>query len=334
MTSTPKPHRGKTEAPRISVVIPTFNRWPMVADAVASALRQSLPPYEVIVVDDGSTDATTPRLQRAFPDIKVTTQANRERGAARNRGLAEAAGSHVVFLDADDLLSPGHFERFSFRWRSQRSPDLPFCSRALLWDPVDNRATPIGPRASHFRDPPAAALWGMVFPLPSLIVPTEAARSIGGFPEDRLAAGSEDWVFLVRLTRQVAVKAVDWVGCIIRQHSGRSMNDVESRVRSSLAAKYILIDEARRIGLSEDELRQTSANAHRTCAALLYGSGNIHDARSHLAMMRAYLTSAELRRMFRLTALTSLPTPVSRLLRRALSNFASVPFTMPNIASS
>lgn len=85
-----------------SVVIPAYNAGRRLVSAVDSALRQSLPPLEVIVVDDGSTD-DTPEIARALPPaVRTIRQENAGVAAARNRGAAEARGELVAFLDADD----------------------------------------------------------------------------------------------------------------------------------------------------------------------------------------------------------------------------------------
>jgi glycosyltransferase involved in cell wall biosynthesis len=92
---------------RISVVIPLYNKGDYVERAVASVLRSEYPPHEVIVVDDGSTDAGAERVA-AIGDarVRLIRQPNRGVSAARNRGIAEASGDHIAFLDADDYWNP------------------------------------------------------------------------------------------------------------------------------------------------------------------------------------------------------------------------------------
>jgi len=90
----------------VSVVIPTYNRASMVGDAIESALAQTHPIREVIVVDDGSTDDTE-RVVRAFgAPVRYLRQENRGVGAARNAAMASARGGALAFLDSDDLWYP------------------------------------------------------------------------------------------------------------------------------------------------------------------------------------------------------------------------------------
>ena len=90
--------------PLVSVVVPVYNRAAYVGEAIESALAQTLPVHELIVVDDGSSDASVEVVERyARPELRVLHQAHAGIGAARNRGLAAATGELIAFLDSDDL---------------------------------------------------------------------------------------------------------------------------------------------------------------------------------------------------------------------------------------
>jgi len=93
------------DAPCVSVVIICYNHGAFLSDAIESVLSQTMPDFEVVLVDDGSTD-DTPRVAATFPDVRYFRQANRGMGAARNTGFARSRGRYVVFLDADDRLLP------------------------------------------------------------------------------------------------------------------------------------------------------------------------------------------------------------------------------------
>ncbi len=91
----------------VSLIIPTFNRNNLVKEAVQSALAQDYPNIEIIVVDDGSTDGTSEDLLKMFGgSIRVIYQKNAGESHARNRGIIEAKGELLCFLDSDDLLTP------------------------------------------------------------------------------------------------------------------------------------------------------------------------------------------------------------------------------------
>ncbi len=97
-----------TSEPLVSVIMPTYNRAEFIAQAVESVLAQDYPNWELIIIDDGSTDATDAAIAKYIgPNIRCLQQDRRGPGAARNRGLAEARGSLIAFLDSDDYYLPG-----------------------------------------------------------------------------------------------------------------------------------------------------------------------------------------------------------------------------------
>ncbi len=98
-------------ADTISAVIPAYNAEAFLGRAIESALAQTRPPEDIVVVDDGSTDATAKVAERFGEPVRCIRQENAGPSAARNRGIREARGTHVAFLDADDEWLPGHLER-------------------------------------------------------------------------------------------------------------------------------------------------------------------------------------------------------------------------------
>ena len=97
---------GNTAKPTISVIIPTYNCDRYLAQAIDSVLNQKDCEYEVIVIDDGSTDQTENIVNQYNHSIRYIRQKNQGVAAARNRGIAEAEGELIAFLDADDYFLP------------------------------------------------------------------------------------------------------------------------------------------------------------------------------------------------------------------------------------
>jgi len=97
----------------ISVVIPCYNAAPFIGDCLKSVAEQTKQPHEVIVIDDGSTDASCQIINKAPIQVRLLHTGRRGGAGARNAGIKVATGDWIAFLDADDLWFPDHLERAS-----------------------------------------------------------------------------------------------------------------------------------------------------------------------------------------------------------------------------
>ena len=117
--------------PQVSVIIPTYNRAWVIEEAIDSVLAQDYTEFELIVVDDGSTDHTSDVLDSYRNVIKVFPQKNKGVSAARNRGIAEASGKFIAFLDSDDLWLPQKLTvQIEF---FDQTPDALICQTEEIW---------------------------------------------------------------------------------------------------------------------------------------------------------------------------------------------------------
>ena len=94
------------ETPIISIIVPVYNVREYLNDCLDSLMRQNYPKIEIILVDDGSTDGSAKKDSR----IKVIHQQNQGLSAARNRGIKEASGNYITFVDSDDAVSPDYVQ--------------------------------------------------------------------------------------------------------------------------------------------------------------------------------------------------------------------------------
>jgi glycosyltransferase involved in cell wall biosynthesis len=109
---------------QFSVVIPTYNREHLLARTLDSVWRQRFADYEVLVVDDGSTDGTQAYLQGLGNKVRVINQANSGPGAARNIGVRQARGDYVALLDSDDLWFPWTLDIFARAIQKHQCPKI------------------------------------------------------------------------------------------------------------------------------------------------------------------------------------------------------------------
>lgn len=187
--------------PDISAVLSTHNRLALLPRAIASVLSQADVDFELIVVDDASSDGTAPHLATlSDPRVRViTAQTNLGPSGARNRGLEAARAPVVAFLDSDDAYRP---RRLAASLAALRDPDVvAVLSSALKHD----RGVPREARIPDLTLRSAAFEWALICDLipveaTSLTVRREAALAVGGFSLAlRLA---EDREFLIRLARR------------------------------------------------------------------------------------------------------------------------------------
>lgn len=175
---------GPRDAMLFSIVIPTYNRRAFLEEALASALTQTLTDYEIVVVDDGSSDGTCAWLATQSERIRVISRPNGGPGAARNAGAAAAKGRYLVFLDSDDLFFPWTLAVYQQLLARHGNPaftvgkPLPFVDGHACCDVV-----PARPSAIVFDDYLASAREWKWCGASASVVDREVFSSIGGFDE-------------------------------------------------------------------------------------------------------------------------------------------------------
>jgi glycosyltransferase involved in cell wall biosynthesis len=211
-------------APRVSVIIATYNRSQLLGEALESLRAQTFTGFEAIVVDDGSTDGTRDVVESFDDRFRYVQQPNCGRSRARNRGLELARGRYVAFLDDDDLLRPNKLEIQVASLDGDPDVDWVYSSARN----VDAEGRP-----SHYPDYPAVES-GWIYPrcvlyvpltviLPTVLVRREILDVVGGFDErmDRF----EDTDMWRRIAKRYAVKAISDTLVDVRAHEGNRMED-------------------------------------------------------------------------------------------------------------
>jgi glycosyltransferase involved in cell wall biosynthesis len=231
-----------SKTPFFSVIIPTYNRADFLADTIDSVLNQSEKDFEVIIIDDGSTDHTKSLVQ-SFNDERISYffQENKERGAARNLGVQKASGDYVYFLDSDDLLFKNHLAEA--RRKLLQSPcDFyfqPYCLKDIHTGKTRNVTVP--------KSSPGIALakTGNFMSCHGVFLARQFALE-HPFNENRELAGSEDYELWLRMAARTQVVCGTKVTSALVDHSARSVfnfNPEKLIKRKTLFLKYIENDE-------------------------------------------------------------------------------------------
>ena len=175
------------EGPPVTAVMPAYHAAAFVGEAVASLLRQTVPPHEVIVVDDGSTDDTAAVAEAA--GARVIRQANGGPAAARNTGIRAATTEWIALLDADDLARPTRLAT------QQRHLDDPAIAVVFAGHYMEGKVQPTPPARIDFD-----VLWRRNWiPTSTVMLRRAAWEAVGGFDESRDLIGVEDYNFWLRL---------------------------------------------------------------------------------------------------------------------------------------
>jgi len=228
--------------PLFTIVIPTYNRALLIDKTINSILTQSYSNYEIIVVDDGSTDNTKDVISKYitanFTYVKIQ---NSERAAARNYGTKIAKGSYINWFDSDDIMFPNHLAEAEKMIRKYNNPEifaLSFQIQRVDGIIVKNTILPTPVTNSQlFKGNNLACNPVFVRNDVALLFP---------FNEDRNLSGSEDYDLWMRLSVRFPVYCSKIITSAVTEHDNRSMNltSAENMLgRYKLIIKYLQEDE-------------------------------------------------------------------------------------------
>ncbi len=188
-----------------SIIIPTYNRCDFVCEAIDSVRKQTFEDFELIVVDDGSTDGTESAVRDIDdPRLRYMRQPNRGVSAARNVGVANSCGPLIAFLDSDDLWLP---EKLAVQLRfMEQNPEVSICQTEELWHRKGRR---VNPKVKHQK----RSGWIFADCLPLCIVSPSAVMmrrdafdALGGFDEG--LAACEDYDLWLRASLRYEIRTL------------------------------------------------------------------------------------------------------------------------------
>jgi glycosyltransferase involved in cell wall biosynthesis len=218
-----------TDKPTVSVVIPCYNAAPFLRETLDSAINQTYPPLEILVIDDGSTDDSAAIAESYGSPVRVIRQPNQGESVARNRGIDEARGDWIAFQDADDLWNPKKTEK-QIKEIESTSGEFVCCYSDLYLFYPDGR-TESFPRQRLDEDPQFCVKmlvdW-CASPITAL-VRTDIARRVR-FPE--FTRTSEDMLFFLALRFQGRFLKLDEALSGYRRHKSQQTQIPEHHIRA------------------------------------------------------------------------------------------------------
>ncbi|MFP6892568.1 MAG: glycosyltransferase [Opitutales bacterium] len=206
--------RKELLTPKVSVVIPTYDRMETLPRALDSVISQTFSDWELIVVDDGSTDGTDEMILRDYPAVRLHRQENTGVSSARNAGVALASGEWIAFLDSDDAWLPEKLERQLSHLAKE--PKLRLSHTDEIW--IRN-----GRRVSQPKEYAKAGggIYRRCLPLccicpSSVLIRRDLFDEIGGF--DETFPVCEDYDLWLRITAREPVHYLD--EALVRKYGG------------------------------------------------------------------------------------------------------------------
>jgi glycosyltransferase involved in cell wall biosynthesis len=201
-----------------SIIIPAYNRAHMIKETLDSTILQTYPHYEIILVDDGSTD-NTEEIVKSYNNPKVIyhKKINEERAVARNTGFNLAKGDYVTLLDSDDFLYPNHLVEAVKYIKANKSPEI----IRFDFDVVDSHKNilQIASMPENIND---KMIHGNYMGCSGIIIKKEVATRYQ-FNSNRDLSGSEDYELWMRLAARFKIHTPKIVTCSLHSHEERSV---------------------------------------------------------------------------------------------------------------
>ena len=219
--------QSKPDKPKITVIIPIYNGEKYVEQAINSVISQSYENWELILIDDGSTDnslAILKRFSQLDNRINVITQKNSGQSAARNRGASIAKGKYLSFLDQDDYFSKRHLEQLVMYMNSHEDIGMAYSDAEIIdetGDHIFNQGASQFPPEFH---PPKSIIECIerdLFILPgTILIRKELFLDVGGFDTDLI--GYEDDHLFIRLFYKTKFGRTNLVGLFYRTYNNNT----------------------------------------------------------------------------------------------------------------
>jgi len=231
-----KVNDSNAKAPLVSIIIPVYNDERHVAQAIQSALGQTLGEVEVIVVDDGSTDGTSEVLKRYEGRIKIIRQENKGVSAARNAGFNASCGKYVCFLDSDDMILPNMTKVLLALLETHRDAGMAFGAWTVVDEKDGSSTRQCAPMIDDFTE---YLLTSCPSPPNATMIRRDWFESVGGFDETLKSCDDWDLWRKLWLAGCGVVRTEETVSVFRRRAGSKSRNPENMRFHLAALDKYV-----------------------------------------------------------------------------------------------
>ncbi len=222
----------------VSIILATYNRAYLLEQAIQSVLDQTFKNFELIIIDDGSTDESVDLITKfGDPRIKLIASPHLGRSAARNLGLRECEGDYIAFLDSDDLYVPNKLEMQVNFFENLKDVGMIYTSADCF---IDDDATRI---VMSYRALESGRIYESIATyiptticLPTVMITRKTLEAVGYF--DVNLERFEDIDYWRRISKLTLIQNLDTVTCKIRTHRGNRIANLDGKVLTSEVRKY------------------------------------------------------------------------------------------------
>jgi glycosyltransferase involved in cell wall biosynthesis len=251
--------------PAVSVIVATYNRAKLLCETIDSILQQRFQDYELIIVDDGSTDNTRAVLEGFGTRIRYFYQKNSGPSAARNAGVRHALGRWIAIQDSDDLCAPNHLECLYRYATGHPHAGMVFANGSYLSGSEHDRETIIRPGKSRKLAADGVKLTDLcdksIVRLQAALISKAAYEAVGGHDERLRICMDLDLAF--RLFMNYPVAYLDEVVFFYRKHEGNSSRNEELRLTENIRVIEKLLAQNKNAGAVLGENRIAARLAYR-----------------------------------------------------------------------
>ena len=275
-----------TVTPLVSVIIATYNRAHIISHAIESVLKQTCKDYEIIVVDDGSSDGTEQLLRERYAEkiVYIGREANAGLSAARNTGIQAARGRYVAILDDDDLWLPEKLEMQICLIEKQPSLGLVYCNSFTVNEHDEVLGELKGTKKGTIFDDLLSS--NCLGPPSGVLLPKKVFAQTGYFDEDLTAL--EDWDLWIRVAQWYAIDFVERPLLKYRVHSNNMSSNIVNMQLSTFAVLDKYWPSVCKERRSEEKRNNVYSSHYINFAWKHYAAGNRDAFRSLLLKALAY----------------------------------------------